>query len=327
MSALAVELRGRRASHRTWAGVATALLCAAALALPTPGIGVQLGLAALVILVLGLPHGALDAVVALRDVAGLGRARFLALYLALAATTVLAWYAAPVAVLVAFLVLSIVHFGRGDQIDPTARGARSLLETAVRGSAPIVLPALFWPASVALVFGWLIDEPTAVALGAVEVWSPLLAAAWVAGLFVLLVGPGPCRDAPRSQLLSVRMELIVLVAAFALLPPLVSFAIYFGLWHSMRHLIALDVVLRLRDGLDRRRLVRGALPILAASIALFAVAYGLLADANFDPRALARTLFVGLAALTVPHAAVTLLVDAALRSGGRPGELQARPSH
>jgi beta-carotene 15,15'-dioxygenase len=327
VSALAVELHARRASHRTWAGVVTALLCVAALALPTPGIGLQLGLAALVIVALGLPHGALDAMVALRDVAGLGRARFLALYLALAAATVLAWYLAPVAVLVAFLVLSVVHFGRGDQVDPTARGARSLLETAVRGSAPIVLPALFWPASVALVFGWLVDEPTAVVLGAVEAWSPLLATAWAVGLVALLVGPGPGRDAPRSQILSVRMELIVLVAAFALLPPLVSFAVYFGLWHSVRHLIALDVVLRLRDGLDRRRLVLGALPILAASVALFAVAYGLLADASFDPRALARTLFVGLAALTVPHAAVTLLVDAALRRDGSSGELEARPIH
>ena len=64
MSALAVELHARRASHRTWAGVVTALLCVAALALPTPGIGLQLGLAALVIVALGLPHGALDAMVA-----------------------------------------------------------------------------------------------------------------------------------------------------------------------------------------------------------------------------------------------------------------------
>ena len=62
-------------------------------------------------------------------------------YLTSAATALIAWHAAPLATLVAFLCASVWHFGRED---PTGR---SLHEKLVRGSLPVAMPMLVHPAA------------------------------------------------------------------------------------------------------------------------------------------------------------------------------------
>ena len=89
-------------------------------------------MALLAVVVIGLPHGALDGAVAMH----LGFThkllhflRFLGLYVIVAATVVGAWLVAPVLTLIGFLVISIFHFGSGD-----ARTER--VETALRDHRP-----------------------------------------------------------------------------------------------------------------------------------------------------------------------------------------------
>ena len=74
---------------------------------------VQAGLLAGAVALFGLPHGALDPVVArtsgiVRSPAGF--AAFLALYTVCAAVTAFVWLSAPLPALITFLLLSIWHF-------------------------------------------------------------------------------------------------------------------------------------------------------------------------------------------------------------------------
>ena len=74
-------------------------------------------LALAAVIIIGLPHGALDGAIAIylgyskRIVLLL---RFVLLYVVAAALVVAAWMAAPAVCLLIFLVISMLHFGLGD---------------------------------------------------------------------------------------------------------------------------------------------------------------------------------------------------------------------
>ena len=316
-SALA-ELAGRRARHRSAALAVTVAACAIGVLTPAWTLWLQLALASVAVLALGLPHGALDALVALRSERLGSRCAplpFLAGYLALAALTAAAWIAAPLPALGVFLAASALHFGIGDQ-DSVRYPGLAWPEILTRGSAPIVLPLCFHASEVGQLFAWLTGASPSAAHAWLAATAPLIATTWLVLAGVALATPQLVPQPPRQGSAWARqLELPVLVVAFALLPPLVSFALYFAVWHSPRHLLALDVLLCARDGRTRRSLVLAAAPILGAALALFGVAHALHARTLLDPAALVRTLFVGLAALTLPHMLVTAIIDRARLRG------------
>ena len=98
------------------------------------------------------------------------------------------------------------------------------------------------------------------------------------------------------------LNLTLLIALAYLLPPLVSFALYFCLWHSRSHMQ------RIWDSIrpDQRR--RSAIEAITYSLLAYAAAalYFALQATNEVAPALIQLTFIGLAALTVPH---MLLVD------------------
>lgn len=75
--------------------------------------------------------------------------------------------------------------------------------------------------------------------------------------------------------------------------PLLSFAVYFALWHSPRHLLA--------SGVDRRSMA----PTVVATIATLGLGVGAWVLMEPATATAIRVVFIGLAALTVPHLAVT----------------------
>ena len=116
-----------------------------------------------VIVLLGVPHGALDGEVA-RGVLRphLGRAWFAVFappYLALSALVLLSWHAAPVVTLALFLAGSVWHFGSEDS------GDGPLLEALVRGGLPIALPTLVQPAATVALLGGIAGVPLSGVLG------------------------------------------------------------------------------------------------------------------------------------------------------------------
>jgi len=243
--------------------------------------------ALLAIIVLGVPHGALDGEIArsrLRPRFGWAWfAVFSVPYLALFALVLLAWHLAPVPTLAAFLAASVWHFGSED-----APGTR--LEAVVRGGLPIAVPVLAHPAATTAVFATIaaapLPQPPEWLLDASLVWLAL-AAVWIG--HTALRRQGPSLVVPA-----------LLAGVFIALPPLTAFAIYFVCVHAPAHATALirnpRRAPRVRDG---RSAILLALPITGLTLLIGAALWPFYVGAA-PQRLLCLTLQV-LAALTLPH--------------------------
>ncbi|TXM72979.1 hypothetical protein FV226_10810 [Methylobacterium sp. WL12] len=256
-----------------------------------------------VVIVLGVPHGALDGAIAaplLRP--RYGRAWFGVFaipYLGLSALVLLAWQLAPLAALAGFLALSVLHFGEEDA------GPGRPFEALVRGGLPIALPALLRPQETAEIFAAVARVPI-----------PSLPAWWTAAswLWLALAAAWLLTRHARPAL---RAEFVVLATAFWLLPPLTAFTLYFVGLHGPRHMRALVRDSTKAPGIDTMgRAVRGSLPVFALTLLIGAGLWPLYASGPPDAASDLLTLTLRmLSALTVPH---VLLDRLAGRQHGRP---------
>ncbi|WAB84525.1 Brp/Blh family beta-carotene 15,15'-dioxygenase [Microcella daejeonensis] len=278
------------------AALATAL--AFLLAAPEPPIALQIAVIAVLATVLGLPHGALDPLIARRLGYWRGPVGFAVFNLGYGAVAVAVlglWMLAPVPSLVLFLTVSAVHFG-GDWHRASGRVARPIART-LAGAALLSMPALRDEQAVADLYAVLAGE------GARQVAAVQAALGPALLIALVVVAALAARRAPHEGL-----ELVATAALGLLAPPLMFFIVYFCTLHSARHL---------REGFveeaatPRRTL---ALVVVAytvipvAGAAVFLVTTG--AGASLDDRLL-QVVFIGLAALTVPHMVLVALGDRA----------------
>ncbi len=260
---------------------------------------VQLSALAVGVALLGIPHGAVDPLLA--RVFGFANTpsqtvTFYAAYVVMAGLVVGLWFLAPALSLSAFLVLSIWHF-RGDWLQEL-----SLFESSAVAATVVCAPALFHPDVIAEIFSML-------AFGAnVE---PLVAVARLVGAGAGLVLIGTVFLRIRHQQLAM-LELVSLPLLAWLLPPLLFFVVYFCGLHSPRHIIESARVLSWRSPMVR-------LTALSISVVTVFAAVGLyvsLPAVDATPRLLA-IVFIGLAALTVPHMLLLEFVAGRREASGR----------
>ena len=254
----------------------------------------ELLVAGALVLLLGMPHGAFDVVFArkLFGVADLkGWALFSLFYVGLSAAVVGLWIVAPTLFLCAFLIFSAVHFGG----DPA--GGVSWLTRGLYGGAVIVLPALWHGPELQRLLG-LVAGPASADLVA-PVLSQL-ASPWLAATVLACA-----LQAKTSRLAA--CEAAALAALSLAAPPLAAFTVYFCAMHSPRH------ILRTLAGLQAAE-ARGALalalwPTLAVLVTAALLGWWL-SDLSVEARVM-QLVFVGLAALTLPH---MVLLERARRS-------------
>ncbi len=259
---------------------------------------------------IGVPHGTSDFVVAHRALRpALGRGwlpAFLVGYLAVVALVLLAWMVAPLATLLAFLVLSALHFGFGD-LAPEVR--RPCLTLGVRATTPL-LPVLLLrsgevPSLIALLGK--VGEPAVAATLDILRWP--LVSAW--GLAVsCLVIPAVCgsrRDGAPTKLDAAEIGALALAAVT--LPPLAAFALYFCLVHAVRHMIDIGDDHRPHDA--RRAAVLVAFIVVPSALVctvLLAATWDGIAGALGTEEVLVWAIRL-IAALTVPHMALDAWVS------------------
>ena len=248
---------------------------------------------------LGLPHGALDPLLAYRlglwhDPRSL--VLFLFGYVTLSAAVVGLWLLAPVASLVVFLLISAAHFGS----DWNARQPAAI--RVLTGMALLSLPALRDTEEVARLFVML-SGPHARSVATLQA---------AAGPF-LLAGLIICAAIAARTRLHEAVELAIAATLALTTPPLVFFTVYFCLLHSARHL---------REGLtmERAALRRPAGQALlggAVFVPMLVAVALLMNDATdaLDARLL-QIVFIGLASLTVPHMVVVAIGARAARREG-----------
>jgi Brp/Blh family beta-carotene 15,15'-monooxygenase len=262
-----------------------ALLCAAASAgLPKWDAQTELILVTVLIIALGVPHGALDTVFGKErfGLTSLGAwLRFTALYLLLVVAVVGLWYYAPGVFLAGFLVISIAHFSG----DP--EGDFPWWIRITQGGAVVFLPMLLHPAAIADLFALLIGPVASQTLLSIMAY---LAWPWLA---VSLLAVAYLTRRSLSQCLELGSLIILAVVA----PPLIAFTLFFCGMHSARHILR---TARYAQNTSFNFLWVAALFPMIGVAGLTLVAWWLSADHPIDSR-LVQIVFVGLAALTVPH--------------------------
>lgn len=255
--------------------------------------GVATASACLVLLLTGLPHGALDIEILKRGRGDGARSTgtLLAAYLGLAGAMLLVWLAAPVLALLAFLLTAVVHFAEDwDEADEPflARGTAAALLCA---------PALTHHAELAAVFTGLCGDPRAalVADGMLMLAPVTVSIAAVTAIRLITLD----RTAQGMATLAV-------LAAMTVLPPVIGFALYFCAHHSPRHLQQAWRAVALTK-LPARRLLWTIVSITTAALGMAAALFALEVRVEFAARTVAAA-FMTLSVLTVPHMALPAIM-------------------
>lgn len=247
----------------------------------------QIVMVTALIIGLGIPHGALDTIYA-REVYGISTTvswvRFAAAYTTAASLVIGFWILSPAAFLVGFLLISIAHFSG----DP--EGKCPWWVRLAQGGMIIFLPIITHAEDISDLFGLLIGTPAGPALaGALG----LLAKPW---LLLGVISAGYLAWRRSSQI----WEFGAIMLLALMLHPLLSFTLFFCGMHSARHILR---TARYAQTTSLSFLLGAALLPMVGVGLLFAVVWVWIPEHALSAR-LVQIIFVGLAALTVPHMAL-----------------------
>ncbi|WP_264555402.1 Brp/Blh family beta-carotene 15,15'-dioxygenase [Halocatena marina] len=243
------------------------------------------------VVILGLPHGAVDHLAPART-AGLqvtyrGLIAIGLLYTIFGGVYGILWSFYPETSAVMFIALTWFHWGQGDLYALALLGAqyldsrlRRVATVVIRGGLPMLVPLLAFPddyrtivsAWVAL-FGsnfelmWLFSAPVRAGLGIV--FSLLILVTMVSDYWSASEAASGTRTAWNgkvSQTADEKLDIhpvdvwwidvgetVLLYVYFLVVPPLIAVGVYFCFWHSLRHIIRLLAV----DTGAQAALVRG----------------------------------------------------------------------
>lgn len=264
---------------------------------------------ALIALMVGIPHGAVDNLTLQRTLTPGQKVWGALAYVAVAAIAALAIITWPGMAFVVVIAMTVWHFGTGDvEATRELRGLAPVTGIArvgyalALGSAPVLLP-LSSPAAVATLTA--IEPRLALVMS-----EPVIVGTRIAVLVLIvvtllwLIQRGDVRGA---------IELFALAVLGFIASPLVAFAVYFGFWHALRHTARLAQVtygtITVRSLLG---VSKGGIPSL---IGFVVVVIAVLAFV--DPSmTIGPALWIGLAivwGLTVPHMIMVSRFDARMR--------------
>ena len=264
------------------------------------------------IVFIGLPHGAFDGGIAYLlgwNQRRFGMAIFTGLYVLLAISVIAIWIMAPTISLVFFLGISLVHFGLGDNhfislpSDHQYRFFKLLrcLSVFCHGGVVTIALPFFHPEEVSQIFVILSGEDDLFLTSILHTLFPV----WLAAVVFYLA-----LSAHLKSLRGFTFEIIMLTSVIAILPPLAGFALYFCGIHTARHMIFLYH--SIANTLNRNQAIKLGALFSILSWGAGCVGFVMLSVfGNLEAiEASLNIIFIGLAALTVPH---MLLVDMIFR--------------
>ncbi len=280
--------------------VAATLAVAAVTSIVSQSGPVSVAVVVVTVALLGIPHGAVDHLAA----AALGgpfdtssRRRFTRDYVLIMLGVGLVWLVAPTLALVVFLAVSVHHFGQSDLAYLGLPRGRAVAVQWSRGLLLIGLPLVAHLESVSPVierlgggdpasWTWLADWWV--------LWSAVLVTQHVVVGWALTHA-----SVDRSTLAREAITVAALTTLFLTADPLIGFAVYFGLWHSLAHLFVLADLLGTEPA-PLRSVLRLAAPLSGVSIiVIVAVVIGAAATDRTD--LIVPLTFVFVSMLTMPH--------------------------
>ena len=287
------------------------LLVLAIIELRYPFSVAQAGLSfSLSLILIGLPHGAVDLAVSSRLSGATTWSASLRGFVGYIILLVLVLaFMFPTAVVLAFGLMSAWHFGTADALDLNESVGKSShvswLVSAARGSFVLSLPFVFHPTSTCEVANRLLKlfgshGPNVSEAIVTPVFVGILCFAFVV-LFVEWCFRISTGDIQYASILS--LEIASLVAAFAILHPLFAMGSYFLCWHSWRQTRRLILLMEGESVSINRSIIRlhvRSLPLLIPTLLVVAaVLIWRLPDATiYDLAVVALAVFV---VVTPPH--------------------------
>ena len=267
---------------------------------------------ATIALAIGIPHGAVDHLITIKDGSKVKVILVMVVYVAIAVLSAVAIFNWSAWGFRLVLVMSFLHFGVGDaafinELD-NLEGKRKLGKASqtfyalAAGSIPVLIPLTQKTSTSALskvhpnLISWAGNFDTQIRLFILFVSI---------SAFILLLFAKRYRELFDLLLLG----LLALIA-----PPLVAFAVYFGCWHAIRHTSRLTLLLPksislANSGEAFKSFVSAVLPGIPALLLTLVVAVITLAARKDVSSNYFWTLLVIVWALTVPHMMVTARID------------------
>ncbi|MCR9103106.1 MAG: Brp/Blh family beta-carotene 15,15'-dioxygenase [bacterium] len=292
--------------YRSIQGIA---LLAVLLSVLMPGwlSNVQLIVALVMILLIGIPHGATDYLIfqqLSRPLWGSREmTRFYINYILLMAAFAVLWWILPEAALLVFLGISVYHFGQSNW---NYVAFRSKLEAAgthlLWGSFVLFVPILWHYETAAPIIGSITGAP-----------APTISGAWreAVSIILLVLNLWLCvyyfvqNRVTRKEFMDEVVNLFALALLLINLPLLLGFAIYFVCWHSLSSMMdQIRFFRRQAQSYNVAQYIKNALPLsLAAigSLGLFAFA-----QVKMDIPLNIGIVFVFISVVTLPH---MILID------------------
>lgn len=265
---------------------------------------VQLIICALSIVLLGIPHGALDHLVEARN-SSIRRKKFslfsfLVLYMGKMILFGIIWIIYPPIAFLVFLVISSIHFGETDLLVMSdAKGTPVWLQLshgalilgflllshvnetmAILNSFPVVFPA------------WLKPEQW-------EQQVPFLLLA-LTGIHAMILY-GTVSSSTEFAWINYLIKTTLLILLMTLLPLILAFTFYFGFWHSFHALNAIRG--HLSDSntpLPWSQVLKRSIPFSLAAFILLALLL-VWATTTYQLPMMLMFFFIGIAILTAPH--------------------------
>jgi hypothetical protein len=263
----------------------------------------------LTVLLAGIPHGALDHLVEEKnrhlEKKSFTWFSFLANYFIYMLLFGLIWYFIPSLALIIFLIFSSIHFGETDLLRVKITGGviTKLMQFCYGGFILLIL-LLSHPAEVKMIVE---QYPGLIGMHQIQfleahtkdiIFGSGMVAAATAFIYFLKTG----QDNEGLFSFSFFSKLLLLLLLLITLPLILSFAFYFGLWHSLHSLenIRMHLCRESQTHIGWPALMQKSLPLTILAI-LFIGAIIYFAHFDVSSSSLLLQFFIGIAILTAPH--------------------------
>jgi len=258
------------------------------------------------ILILGISHGALDNVKGKKLLRLFGYKSsffFYLTYIIISLVIIFFWLLFPNTVLLFFLIVASYHFGKEDTVFSFRR--KFMISECLfflKGSVVILAPLLFQKDKTIEIFQILNVNFFESQLFTNHFLITLLFLSFLSSLII-----SSKKNSDLKGLLM--MDFFSLIILNIFLTPVLAFTIYFCFLHSIRHSITLIFELDKSFKSGFKKFINKAIPLTFATGVIFLIAVYFLSNFYMLDEAIYKVIFIGLASLTFPHILLEYLLE------------------
>ena len=258
------------------------------------------------ILVLGVSHGALDHIRGKRILEPKFNKAWSILffpgYIILGLIVIVSWVTFPPVTLLLFLIIAGYHFGEEDlSFFKEDDGVIFTIVSFLKGFLIITLSFHYSFENTSLFFEYLM-----VPQNYYEALVPYKSTLFSVNLICLVAGLIYLFKDSINHLVLTLLEVLLITLSFVYLPLILAFSLYFCFLHSSKHIIGLAKELDKQDIKNGLKLFSVKAVPLTCITALAAVLFVFLLSEKLDENII-KTIFIGLASLTLPHILLEIL--------------------